>query len=58
VVKLLKPTTMVLIIAKWTINYADNSKMPDTVKADVEAAMLESERGEGISHEEVKKTYS
>ncbi len=49
---------MVLIIAKWTINYADNSKMPDTVKADVEAAMLESERGEGISHEEVKKTYS
>jgi predicted transcriptional regulator len=32
--------------------------MPDAVKADVEAAMQESERGEGMSHEEVKKTYS
>ncbi len=33
-------------------------EMPDTVKADVEAAIQESERGEGISHEEVKKTHS
>ena len=33
-------------------------EMPDTVRADVEAAMQESERGEGISHEEVKKIYS
>lgn len=33
-------------------------EMPDTIKADVEAAMHESERDEGISHEEVKKTYS
>ncbi len=33
-------------------------EMPNTVKADVEAAMQESERGEGISHEEVKKAYS
>lgn len=33
-------------------------EMPDDVKADVEAAMQESERGEGMSHEEVKKKYS
>ena len=33
-------------------------EMPDSVRADVEAAMQESERGEGMSHEEVKKTYS
>ena len=33
-------------------------EMPDSVRTDVEAAMQESERGEGISHEEVKKTYS
>ena len=33
-------------------------EMPDAVKTDVEAAMQESERGEGMSHEEVKKTYS
>ena len=33
-------------------------EMPDPVRADVEAAMQESERGEGMSHEEVKKTYS
>ncbi len=32
--------------------------IPDNVKADVEAALEESERGEGISHEEVKKRYS
>ncbi len=33
-------------------------EMPDDVKADVEAALQESERGEGMSHQEVKKKYS
>ena len=33
-------------------------EMPDDIKADVEAALQESQRGEGISHEEVKKKYS
>ncbi len=33
-------------------------QMPDDVKADVEAALKESERGEGMSHQEVKKKYS
>ena len=33
-------------------------EMPDSVRTDVETAMQESERGEGISYEEVKKTYS
>ncbi len=33
-------------------------EMPDDVKADVEAALQESERGEGMSHEEVKEKYS
>lgn len=33
-------------------------EMPDMVKADVEAALGESERGKGMIHEEVKKTYS
>ncbi len=33
-------------------------QMPDDVKADVEAALEESERGEGMTHEEVKKKYS
>ena len=33
------------------------NEMPDNVKTDVEAAMQESERGEGMSHEEVKKKY-
>lgn len=32
-------------------------EMPDDVKADLEAATQESERGEGMSHEEVKKNY-
>ncbi len=33
-------------------------QMPDEVKADVEAALQESERGEGMSHDEVKNKYS
>lgn len=33
-------------------------EMPDSVKADVEAALQESERSEGMSHDEVKKKYS
>lgn len=33
-------------------------EMPDDVKADMEAALQESERGEGMSHEEVKEKYS
>ena len=34
------------------------SEMPDDVKAEVEEAMLQGDRGEGISHEEVKKRHS
>lgn len=33
-------------------------EMPDDVKVDMEAALQESERGEGMSHEEVKEKYS
>ncbi len=33
-------------------------EMPDTVKADVETAMLESETSEGMRDDEVKKPYS
>ncbi len=33
-------------------------QMPDEVKADVEAALQESERGEGMSHDDVKNKYS
>jgi predicted transcriptional regulator len=33
-------------------------EMPDNVKADVEAALAEAERGELIPHEEIKKRYS
>ena len=31
--------------------------MPDNVKADVEAALSESDKGELIPHEEIKKRY-
>jgi predicted transcriptional regulator len=33
-------------------------QMPNDVKADVEAALQESERGEGMNHDEVMKKYS
>ena len=33
-------------------------EMPDNVKADVEAALAEADRGELIPHEEIKKRYS
>ncbi len=52
--------TIKMIHAMLEVDAKENwwDEMPDTVKADVEAAMLESDRGEGLSHEEVKKTYS
>ncbi len=52
--------TVRMIHAMLEVDAEENwwDEMPDTVKADVEAAMQESERGEGIGHEEVKKTYS
>jgi predicted phosphoadenosine phosphosulfate sulfurtransferase len=34
------------------------NEMPDEVKKDVDAALKESENGEGMSHEEIKKKYS
>lgn len=34
------------------------TQMPDEVKADMEAALQEPERGEGMSHDEVKNKYS
>lgn len=52
--------TVKMIHAMLEVDAEENwwDEMPDIVKADVEVAMLESERGEGINHEEVKKTYS
>ncbi len=32
-------------------------EMPDDVKADVEEAMRQADRGEGMEHDEVKKKY-
>ena len=52
--------TVKMVHAMLEVDAGENwwDEMPDRKSRDVEAAMRESESGEGMSHEEVKKTYS
>lgn len=52
--------TVKMIHAMLEVDAENNwrDEMPDNVKADVEAALAEAERGELIPHEEIKRRYS